>query len=114
PRGRRGRLLLAALALLPNDGLLGVLHALALVWLGRPIAADVGGGLPQHDQIGPREDDAPVLGDLGLDALGERIAHRMREAEGQIEGLALGGGAITDAVDLQLALEAFGDPLDEV
>src|SRR5678810_611966 len=52
----RSRLLTCGLARLAKDGLLDVLDALALVGLGRPEAADLGGRGPQLLPVDPRED----------------------------------------------------------
>ena len=43
------------------------------------------------------------------DALGDRVLHRVREAERQVQGLALHLGAKADAYQLELALVALGD-----
>src|SRR5262249_31201298 len=55
-----------------------------------------------------------VLVDLGRDALGQLEHHRVREAERHVQLLPGDFRAVTDAVDLELALEPVGDALDHV
>src|SRR5262249_7391891 len=103
----------AGLADLAPDGLLDVLDALALVGLGRAEAADFGSRLAQHFAVARHEDDE-VLVDLRRDALGQLVRDGVRVAERERHLLAGDLGAVTDAVDLQLALEAAGHAGDHV
>src|SRR5438270_13826002 len=78
------------LALLAADGFLGVLHALALVRLGRAQLADFGGDEADLVLVGALHRDAVGLGVvLGRHALRQRVDHRMREAEREGDALAL-------------------------
>src|SRR6516165_1541815 len=66
---------LRGLARLLADLLALVAHALAPVRLGRPEAADLGGGLAHHFLVGTGENEEcslGVTGDLAFHALGER------------------------------------------
>src|SRR5712671_45115 len=103
------------LALLAADGFLGVLDALALVRLGRPHLADLRGGEPHQVLVGALHRDPVGLGVvLGADAFGQREAHRVREADDELDLLALQLGLVADAGDVQRALESLRDPLDHV
>ena len=51
---------------------------------------------------------------LDGDTVGDRVAHLMAESELQHQILALELGAVSDAVDLQVAGEALGDAGDQV
>src|SRR6266540_3831423 len=103
----------AGLADLALDELLDVLDALALVRLGAAQLTHHGRGLPEQIAVGARECDA-VLVDLGRHALRQLEHHRVRVAERHGHGIARDLGAITDAVDLELARPAFGHALDHV
>src|SRR5204862_4012101 len=91
-----------------------VLHALALVGLGRAERADLGRDLSDpllvdaaHQDLGrPRRRDR--------DAFRDRIDHVVAVAERDLQVLALQRGAVADAGDLELLLEALGNAGDEV
>src|SRR5262245_56715568 len=95
------------------DHFLDVLHALALVRLGGAQLADLRGGLTDQIAIGAGQRQA-VLVDLGGDALRQLEHHRVRIAERHRHGVAGDLGAVTDAVDLELARPAVRDALDHV
>ena len=63
---------------------------------------------------GQRVFGARRLVDLGRDALGQVEDHRVREAEREVNLLALHLGAEADAADLERALEARGHALGHV
>src|SRR5262245_5988414 len=96
------------LAFLAEDVFAGVPDALALVWLGRPEVANLGRHLADlllvdaghHDLGRPRCRDR--------DAFRDRIDDLVAVAERQLQVLALHGGAIADAGDLEPPLEAPG------
>src|SRR6185369_11480315 len=101
------------LADLTLDHFFEIFDAFALVGLGRTNRADFRGGLAEQLAIDAGEDDHVLL-DLGADALGQIERHWMRKAERHVELLARHFGLVTDAVDFQATLEAFGDALDHV
>src|SRR6476660_9746305 len=86
-RSRRSFLLMfMALLLLPfleGNDFVGVAHALALVGLGRADAADLGGRLADALPVGALDEDLGRARRLDADALRDRIADRVREAERQ-------------------------------
>src|SRR2546421_4497243 len=103
------------LALLAADDFLGVLDALALVRLGWPHLADLRGGEPHQVLVGALHGDPVGLGVvLGADPFRQREAHRVREADDELDLLALQLGLVTDARDVQRALEPLRDALDHV
>src|SRR6185437_4795286 len=106
--------LLFLLAFLAEDVFAGVLHALALVRLRRTPAADFGRHLADLLLVDAGDDDLGRLRRRDRDALRDRIVDVVREAELQVELLALHRRAIADAGDLQLLLEALGDAVDDV
>src|SRR5512138_1270388 len=81
-----GSLLLRFLQL---DLFAGVAHALALVRLGRTIAADLRGDLTDSLPVRAFDDDFGLARRFDRDALGSGIDDRMREAERQVQVLAL-------------------------
>jgi len=99
---------LLLLAFLAQDGFRHVLDALALVGFRRTIGTNLRRDLPDHLLVGARDGDAGRLLALDLDAVRDRIAHVVAEAELQVELLALDRGPVADAVDLQLLGEAVG------
>src|SRR5690606_18190582 len=109
-----GLLLALGLALFADDALALVANALALVGLRRAEATDVGGDRAEQRLVGRAQVQLAVLVDLGLDAVGQRIADRVREAEREVDAAALDGRAVTDADDLERSLEALGAADDHV
>src|SRR6516225_12318453 len=97
-----------SLAGLATDVLALVLHALALVGLGRAEAADVRGDLAHERLVGAADREARGVLDLDRDARRRNELHRMAEAQLQHELLALHGRAVARADDLQRLAEARG------
>src|SRR5690606_32396733 len=102
------------LGFLADDGFVGVLHALALVRLGRTEAADLGGDFAPRLLVGAGDDDLGLGRRAQGDALRRREHDRVREAQREVEVLALDSGAVANAHQLELALEALGDAVDHV
>src|SRR5256714_2298013 len=103
------------LALLAADDFLGVLDALALVRLGWPHLADLRGGEPHQVLVGAlHRDPVRLRVVLGADAFGQREADRVREADDELDLLALQLGLVAHARDVQRALEPLRDALDHV
>src|SRR5687768_6069000 len=121
-RSRRSSLVLiriirplrAGLADLLLQLLPGVAHALLLVRIGLAHPADVGGDLPDHLAIGAGDRDVRLLLDRDVDPVGDVEHDRMRVAEREVDLLALQLGAVADADDVELLLEALGDAVDGV
>src|SRR5688500_12898865 len=67
------------------DHFVGVADSLALVRLGLPQLADVGGHLPHELLVDAHHADLGGLGHLEGHALGRFEAHRVRVAEGQLQ-----------------------------
>src|SRR4029453_6239755 len=88
---------LLLLAFLHHDLLAGVAHALALVGLRRAVAADHRSDLPDLLAVHALHHDLGLARRLDGDALRHREVHRVREAEGQVEALALDRRAVADA-----------------
>src|ERR1700722_2899765 len=112
--GRHGRLPLLLLAFLAEDVFARISHALALVGLGRPEAADFRRDLPDLLLVHSRDQNLGRLRRHDRDALRDRIDHVVAVAERDLQILALHRGAIADAGDLELVLETLGDAGDEV
>src|SRR3954452_4996675 len=108
------RSLLTRLSSLAADDLALVLDALALVRLRRADLPDVGGDLADQLLVdaGDRELRRPL--DREADAGRRDHVDRVREAQSELEVLALGGHPVTGAVDLQRLLVALGDADDHV
>src|SRR5207342_2615869 len=105
---------LGLLGFLADDVLAGVLHALALVGLRRTEAANLGGDFADALLVGARHDDFRLRRGGDGDAFRGREQHRVRETQREVQVLALHRGTVTDADQLELALEAVGDALDHV
>src|SRR5690242_18366354 len=113
-RARRRRLTffsimapLLLLRFLELDVLTGVTNALALVRLGLTIATDLGGHLADLLLVRALDQDLRLRRGLDRDALGRRVDDRVREAERQVQVLALRLCAIADADELELLLVAL-------
>src|SRR4249920_3686352 len=87
---------LLLLSFLAEDVLVGVPHALALVGLGRTESADFGGDMPDLLLVDARDHDLGRLRRRDRDPFRNREIDVVREAELQLQALALHGGAITD------------------
>src|SRR6478672_6384591 len=105
---------LRLLGFLADDVLAGVLHALALVGLRRTERADLRGDFADALLVGTRDQDLGLRRRRDGDAFRSLEQHRVRETEREAQVLALHGGTVTDADQLELALEAFGHALDHV
>src|SRR6202167_1896761 len=105
---------LLLLAFFEGDLLILVAHALALVGLGRPDVADFGRGLTDLLPVRAFDHDLGEARRLDADAFRNRIGHRVRETERQVQYLAGHLGAKADADQLELALIALGHAQDHV
>ena len=76
--------LLDALALLAADVLVSVADTLALVWLRRVVAANVGGELADSVLVDAFNGDLGVLFDRDLDRVRDRVENRVGEAEADV------------------------------
>src|SRR4030095_4968305 len=88
------------LRFLQLDLLARIAHALALVRLRRTEVADVGRDLADLLHVRALDDDLRLARGLDRDALGRGVHDRMREAERQVQVLALRLRAVTDADQL--------------
>src|SRR5512138_1087826 len=102
------------LRFLQLDLLTRIAHALALVRLGRTERTDVGSHLSHALHIGAFHDDFRLRRRFDRDAFRRDVDDRVRKPERQVQVLALCLGAITDADELELALIALADALDDV
>src|SRR5690606_17619504 len=108
------RLVLLLLAFLADDLFAGIAHALALVGLGFAVAANLGRNLANLLLVDAGDADFGRLADGERDALRRMVDYFMAEAERKLQVLALHGGTIADAGDLELPLETFLDALQNV
>jgi hypothetical protein len=99
---------------LAADELALVADALALVRLRRADLADLRRRLADDLLVDAADDDLRRHRHLERDPLARRDAHGVREADLELEVVARECGAVADALDLQLLLEALGDALDHV
>src|SRR5690606_5775292 len=97
---------LLLLAFFAGDVLAHITHTLALVGLGGTPTADVGGHLAHLLLVGARDGDFRLGRCRNRDPRRSLEQHFVAEAERELQILALHGGAVTDALDLQLLLEA--------
>src|SRR5690242_20566444 len=105
---------LLLLAFLAEDVLAGVLHALALVRLGLAEGADLRRHLADLLAVDAGDHHLGRLRRRDRDAVRDRIDHVVAVAERDLQVLALHGGAVADAGDLELPLEALGHPGNQV
>ena len=77
-------------------------------------AADVGGDLAHQLTVDARDGDVRLLVDRHVDARRDVEHDRVRVAERELDLLALQLGAVADADDVELLLEALGDAGDGV
>src|SRR5690606_32742789 len=113
PRGVAVRVLLL-LAFLADDLLASIANALALVRLRFAILADLGGNLANHLLVDARNGDFGRLADGERNALRRLVDDVMAETESQLQVLALHGGTVADAGDLELLFEAFLHTLEDI
>src|SRR6185503_19410270 len=102
------------LRFLQLDLLARVTHAFALVRLRRAEVADVGRDLADLLHVRALDDDFRLGRRLNRDALGRDVDDRVREAERQVQVLALRRRAVADADELELALVALADAVHDV
>src|SRR5258708_11384228 len=102
------------LADLPADVLALVADALALVRLGWPHLADLGGDLADLLLVDALDDDLGRRRYLVGDAGRRVLDHRVGEADVELQRSPAQRCAVADALDLQLLLEALGHALDHV
>src|ERR1051325_1442114 len=108
-------LLACCLSGLPPNDFVRVLDALALVGIGLAEAADLGRNLSDFLLVDAGDGDVTGLGvDGDVDPFRNREADRMRVAELEHDLAPFDLGAIADADDVELALEAFAHALDVV
>src|SRR5690606_28013335 len=105
---------LTCLPRLAADVLSGVANALALVRLGGTDLAHVGSHLADQLLVDAGHRDLGRFGHLEGDPRRSLERHRMAEPALKLEILSLQLGPIADALDLQVAPEAFGDTGDHV
>src|SRR5215470_1445244 len=102
------------LAFLAEDVLAGVSDALALVGLGRPIAANLRRHLTDLLLVDAGHHDLGGLRRRDRDPLRDRIVDLMAVAELKLQVFALDGGSIADAGNLKPPLESLGHAVDHV
>src|SRR6266849_8877192 len=96
------------------DDLAGVAHALALVGLRRLVRADLGSDLADPLAIDALDDDLGLRRRLRLHALGQQVHDRVREAEREIQLVALRLRTVADADEREALLEALAYALHHV
>src|SRR5690606_25719642 len=105
---------LGLLGFLHDDLLAGVADALALVGLRLAERADLGRHLAHLLLVGTADHDLGLRRGSQGDAFRRGEHHRVGEAQVQAQVLALHGGAVTDADQLELAAETLGNANDHV
>src|SRR5687767_12883772 len=89
-------------------------HALLLVGIGLAHSPDVRRNLTHHLPVGAGHGDVRLLVDRDVDPVRDVEHDRMRVAEREGHLLALQLGAVADADDVELLLEALGDAVHGV
>ena len=102
---------LAGLLLQP---LAGDANALLLVRIGRTQRAKIRGHLADLRLVRAADDDVRLLIDGNLNSLGNRKLDGVGLAESEGDDFALKLGAIADADDVEIFLEALGDAMNGV
>src|SRR5260370_36246267 len=105
---------LLLLAFLAEDVFARISHALALIGLGRSEGADFRRHLANLLLVDARHHDFGRLRRHNRYAVRDRIDHVVAVAERDLQVLPLECGAITDAGDLEVALETLGGPGDQI
>src|SRR5579871_5074630 len=105
---------LLLLAFLTEDEFTRIPHALALVGLGRTEAADFRCDLADSLLVDAGHDDFGRSRRDNRDSFRNWIDHVVAEPELDLEILSLDRGAVTDAGDLELALETLGHARHQV
>src|SRR5215471_16504037 len=102
------------LAFLAADRLRRIFDAFALIRLGRPETADLGGDLPDALAVGPAYGNCGWPFTHDLDIAGDRVGDLVTVAELQIELIPLNGGTIADTVDFEGNREPLRHPRHHV
>src|SRR3989344_8467660 len=100
---------LLLLSFFATDYFIRVPHAFALVRLRTTEITNFSSHLTDQLLVDTLDQDIGLAGGLGGDALRQLIIHRMRETESQGQHLTFGLRLVTDADQLELALEALTD-----
>src|SRR5580765_7545476 len=108
------RLLGAGLAGLLAHDLVRVADPLALVDVGGPERADLGGDLADLLAVDPADGQLRLLIDRDLDPVRDREVDRVRVPEGEAHGLSRGLSAVADPLDLEVLTEALRHAGDRV
>src|SRR5438093_1145685 len=103
----RGSLLL--LGFLQDHPLVGVAHTLALVRLGRPVGAHLGGDLSYELLVQPLDHDFGLRGSLDLHPFGHGVHDGMRKTQRKVQLVHLRLRAIADPDQRQPLLETLCD-----
>src|SRR5215204_5816491 len=105
---------LLLLRFLELDTLTGITNALALVRLGLAITTDLGGHLADLLLVRALDQDLGLRRRLDRDPLGRRVDDRVREAEREVQVLALRLRTVADADQLELLLVALRHAVHDV
>src|SRR5271165_998362 len=105
---------LLLLAFLAEDEFAGIFHALALIRFGTAERADLRGDLAYLALVDAGDGDFGRLGSRDRHARRDRVHDIVAVAERKLQVLARHRRLVADAVDLELLLEALGDPADQV
>src|SRR5439155_23566338 len=100
---------LLLLGFLQDHPLVGIAHALALVRLGRPVGAHLGGDLSDLLLVQPLDHDFGLRWGLDLHAFRHGVHDGMRKAQRKVQLVALRLSAIADADQRQPLLETLCD-----
>src|SRR5690606_19811738 len=92
-----------------TDYFVRVTYTLVLVRLGTTEGVNFSSHLTNHLLIDTLDQDSVLAGTLSGNALRQFIVHRVREAESQRQHVTFGLRLVTDADQLELALEALAD-----
>src|SRR5215510_7847255 len=100
---------LLLLPFLAEDVLVCVSHALALVWLGRTVAADLGGDVTNFLLVDATHDDFRRLRRGNRDTFRDRKIYVVGKAKLQLKRLALHRRTKAHTCDLKFLFKPFGD-----
>src|SRR5438270_10483150 len=102
------------LRLLDHNPLADVANALALVRLGWTVGPNLGRDLPDLLLVDALDHDLRLQRRFDLHTLGHPVHHRMRKTQRQIEFVARGLGAISDADQRELLFVTVDHALDHI
>src|SRR5581483_924467 len=105
---------LLLLPFLAEDVLIHVFHALAFVGLWRTESADLGGDVADLLLVDAADDDLRRFWRRDRDPIRDRKINVVREAELQLQGLALHGGTIANAGDFKAFFKSLGNARHQV